>query len=383
MFNIYGKYTSATIYADICEPEALSQIYDLCNHPILNGASIKIMPDVHAGSGVTVGTTVKTNRGAIIPSIVGADIGCGVLTVIFDTADAIDFLALDNFIVSSVPFGMAIRESTHRHMQLPLKRKVRELCERLDMTKNESDFMRSCGTLGGGNHYIEIGSLKDGKYALTIHTGSRSLGKCIAEYYADNAKNYLHINNIKGVNKSLPFLVEEDAEAYLFDMTVATEFAAESRRLIALDILTHLGVKPLETFDTIHNYIEQNTDGTVTVRKGAIRAAAGERVAIPMNMRDGVLLCTGLGNPEWNVSAPHGAGRLMSRSAAKSTLSLAEYAENMRGIATWSVLASTIDESPMAYKPMDAITSVIGDTVEINDVIKPLYNFKARSIVGK
>ena len=383
MFNIYGKYTSATIYADICDPEALSQIYDLCNHPILDGASIKIMPDVHAGSGVTVGTTVKMKGDAIIPSIVGADIGCGVLTVIFDTQDGIDFYALDRFIESNIPFGMAIRQNTHRNMQNLMKRKVRELCERLEMTKNESDFIRACGTLGGGNHYIEIGCLKNGKYALTIHTGSRSLGKCVAEYYADNAKNYLHNNNIKGVNKSLPFLVGDDASAYLFDMGVATEFAAESRRLIALDVLEYLGVKPLETFDTIHNYIEQNKDGSITVRKGAIRASEGERVAIPMNMRDGVLLCIGRGNPEWNCSAPHGAGRVMSRSTAKSTITLDEYIENMRGIATWSVLPSTIDESPMAYKPMDSITSVIGDTVEIIDVIKPLYNFKARSTSGK
>lgn len=383
MFTIYGKYTNATIYADVCERDALSQIYDLCNHPKFNGASIKIMPDVHAGAGSTVGTTVKMSGETVFPTIVGADIGCGVLTVVFDSNEELDFKVLDDFIFGHVPFGMSIRESSHAAMQIPLKRRVRELCERLSMTKSENVFMRSCGTLGGGNHYIEIGRLKNGKYALTIHTGSRSFGKCIAEYYADNAKNYLHKNNITGVNKSLPFLVGEDAKSYISDMLLATDFAKENRRLIAKDIFDFLGLKPEYSFDTIHNYIETASDGSITVRKGAISAKKDEIVAIPMNMRDGVLVCRGLGNLEWNCSAPHGAGRLMSRSEAKATLSLEEYSENMRGIATWSVLSSTIDESPMAYKPIDQILPHIAETVEILDIIKPLYNFKARSISGK
>lgn len=383
MFNVYGKYTSATIYADVCEKDALSQIYELCNHPILKDAAIKIMPDVHVGSGVTVGTTIRYRGEKIIPSIVGADIGCGVLTVAFTQTMDIDYEALDNFIYTNIPFGMSIRETTHKGMKNPLKRRVRELCERLKMTKSESAFIRSCGTLGGGNHYIEIGRLENGKYALTIHTGSRSLGKCIAEYYSDVANNYLHKNNITGVNKSLPFLADGDAAAYLFDMTVATDFARENRRLIASDILAFLGVTAEYSFDTVHNYAELSRDGYVTIRKGAISAKENETVAIPMNMRDGVLICRGLGNPEWNCSAPHGAGRLISRSEAKATLSLDEYAENMTGIYTWSVMASTIDESPMAYKPMNSIVNLIGDTVEILDVIKPLYNFKARSVSGK
>ena len=382
MFNIYGKYTSATIYAEICEADALSQIYDLCNHPKLSGASIKVMPDVHAGAGATIGTTVKMSFDCVIPSIVGTDIGCGVLTVIIEDRD-IDFKSLDDFILEYIPFGMRTRPTTHRNMQNSIKRRVRGLCERLGMTKNEHDFLRSCGTLGGGNHYIEIGRLSDGKIAITIHTGSRSLGKCIAEYYNDKANNYLHNNSICGVNRSLPYLCGNDAIEYLFDMCVATDFAAENRRLIALDILKFLDVSPIETFDTVHNYVEENSDGSITVRKGAISAKNGERIAIPMNMRDGVLLCVGIGNREWNYSAPHGAGRLMSRSEAKSTLSLCDYNETMRGIATWSVGLSTIDESPMAYKPMESITSVIAETVNIVDVIKPLYNFKARSISGK
>ena len=382
MFNVYGKYTDATVYADICEAEALSQIYDLCNHPIFKGASIKIMPDVHAGKGCTVGTTVKMKGGALIPSIIGADIGCGVLTVIF-TAENVDLAALDAFITANVPYGMAVRESTHKMMNNDVKRRVRATAERLGMTKSEQVFLRSCGTLGGGNHYIEIGVMKNGKFALTIHTGSRSFGKCVAEYYGDRANNYLHFNNITGVNRSLPFVENEDYFGYLSAMECAMLFAKENRRLIAHDILAHLGVKPEITFDTMHNYVELHRDGSITVRKGAISAKAGETVAIPMNMRDGVLICRGKGNPEWNESAPHGAGRLMSRAEAKASISLEEYQESMKDIFTLSVLPSTIDESPMAYKPAAAIIDIVSDTVEILDVARPVYNFKARSISGK
>ncbi len=383
MFNVYGKYTSATIYADVCERDALSQIYDLCNHPKFYGALIRIMPDVHAGAGVTVGTTVKMSSETVFPSIVGADIGCGVLTVVFATEKELDFKALDDFIYSHIPFGMSIREAKHPMLQKGLKVQVGELCERLSMQKSEQAFLRSCGTLGGGNHYIEIGRMKNGKYALTIHTGSRAFGKCIAECHANNAKNYLHTNNITGVNKALPFLVGDAAKSYLRDMLAAVNFAKENRRLIARDILDFLHIVPEYSFDTIHNYIEVEGDGCITLRKGAISAKKDEIVAIPMNMRDGVLICRGLGNPDWNYSAPHGAGRLMSRSEAKATLSLEDYAANMHGIASWSVLSSTIDESPMAYKPMDSILSIIGETVEVLDIIKPLYNFKARSVSGK
>lgn len=382
MFNIYGKYTDATVYADICEAEAMSQIYDLCNHPIFAGASIKIMPDVHAGKGCTVGTTVKMKGGALIPSIIGADIGCGVLTVIF-TADGLDLPSLEAFISENIPFGMAVRESTHRMMNNDVKRRVRASAERLGMTKSEQIFLRSCGTLGGGNHYIEIGVMKNGKYALTIHTGSRSFGKCVAEYYGDRANNYLHSNNITGVNRSLPFVENEDYFGYLSAMECAMLFARENRRLIAHDIITQLGVKPELTFDTMHNFVELHRDGSITVRKGAISAKEGETVAIPMNMRDGVLICRGKGNPDWNESAPHGAGRLMSRADAKASISLDEYQESMKDVFTCSVLPSTIDESPMAYKPAAAIIELVADTVDILDIARPVYNFKARSISGK
>ena len=383
MFNIYGKYTDATIYSDICEPSALSLIYDLCNHPVFKDASIKIMPDVHSGAGCAVGTTIKMKGGRVIPSIVGADIGCGVLTVIFEHDGEIDFKSLDEYIDSSIPYGMAIHSTVHKGMSNEVKRKISSLCEELGMYRSYQPFVRSCGTLGGGNHYIEIGLLENGKYALTIHTGSRGLGKCIAEYFGDVAKNYLHSNNITGVNRSLPYVEGDDYDSYVRAMLVAAEMARESRRLIASDILSFLGAKTIDSFDTMHNYIELHRDGSITIRKGAIRAAEGERVAIPLNMRDGVLICVGRGNPDWNCSAPHGAGRLMSRSEAKSSISMEEYEVAMKGISSWSVVPSTIDESPMAYKPASMIREQISDTADILYTVRPVYNFKARSFSGR
>lgn len=383
MFNIYGKYTEAVIYSDICEPSALSLIYDLCNHPVFEGARIRIMPDVHSGKGCAVGTTVKMKGGRIIPSIVGADIGCGVLTVVFEHNGEINYKALDEYIDSSIPYGMAIRNTVHKGMSNELKRRISTLCEQIGMQRSYQPFVRSCGTLGGGNHYIEIGMTDDGKYALTIHTGSRGLGKCIAERFGDIAKNYLHSNNITGVNRSLPFIEGKDYDSYIQAMLVATEMAKESRRLIAADIMAFLGARVTDSFDTIHNYIEVHRDGSITVRKGAIRALEGERVAIPLNMRDGVLICRGRGNQEWNCSAPHGAGRLMSRSEAKATISMEEYEASMRGINSWSVVPSTVDESPMAYKPAHLICEQIEQTAEILFTIRPLYNFKARTVVGR
>ena len=208
MFDIYGKYTGAVIYSDICESEALSQLYDLCNHPIFEGARIRIMPDVHAGAGCTVGTTISMKRKAVIPSIVGADIGCGVYTVIFESGE-IDYKALDDFIISNIPCGMAIRNSVHHRMSNELKREIRNLCEALKMYRSEQSFIRSCGSLGGGNHYIEVGLNEDGRYSLSIHTGSRGLGKCVAEYFSDKAKAYIAERGITGINRNMPYLDDE------------------------------------------------------------------------------------------------------------------------------------------------------------------------------
>ncbi|MBQ9085366.1 MAG: RtcB family protein [Clostridia bacterium] len=382
MFDIYGKYTGAVIYSDICESEALSQLYDLCNHPIFEGARIRIMPDVHAGAGCTVGTTICMERKAVIPSIVGADIGCGVYTVIFESGE-IDYKALDDFIISNIPCGMAIRNSVHPRMSNELKREIRNLCEALKMYRSEQSFIRSCGSLGGGNHYIEVGLNEDGRYSLSIHTGSRGLGKCVAEYFSDKAKAYIDERGITGINRNMPYLEDEGYFEYVRWMQVCQSMAAASRRLIAGDILAHLGARPIESFDTVHNYIEMHREGGITIRKGSVSAKSGEKLAIPLNMRDGVLIARGRGNEEWNFSAPHGAGRLMSRAEAKATISLDKYREVMAGIESWSVVKETVDESPMAYKPASLIMEQVRDTVDILSLVRPRYNFKARSILGK
>ena len=382
MFDIYGKYTGAVIYSDICEREALSQLYDLCNHPIFEGARIRIMPDVHAGAGCTVGTTISMERKAVIPSIVGADIGCGVYTVIFESGE-IDYKALDDFIISNIPCGMAIRNSVHPRMSNELKREIRNLCEALKMYRSEQSFIRSCGSLGGGNHYIEVGLNEDGRYSLSIHTGSRGLGKCVAEYFSDKAKAYIAERGITGINRNMPYLEDEGYFEYVRWMQVCQSMAAASRRLIAGDILAHLGARPIESFDTVHNYIEMHREGGITIRKGSVSAKSGEMLAIPLNMRDGVLIARGRGNEEWNFSAPHGAGRLMSRAEAKATISLDKYREVMAGIESWSVVKETVDESPMAYKPASLIMEQVRDTVDILSLVRPRYNFKARSILGK
>lgn len=380
MFEIYGSYTGARIFADVCESDAISQLYDLCNHPIFAEAKIRIMPDVHAGVGATVGTTIEMKRRALIPSIVGTDIGCGVLITLFETDAPIDFAALDAFVSREIPSGMSIRDRRHPALSKQAKEAVGSVVEDLKMYKSEEAFLRACGSLGGGNHYIEVGKLEDGRYALSIHSGSRALGKCVCEYFSDRAKAYVDRVGATGFKRSMPYIEEEDYELYLKEMLRTQAMAAENRRLMTKDILSHLGVDPVESFDTIHNYVEVKRDGGVVIRKGAISAAEGQRLAIPLNMRDGVIIGTGRGNPDWNCSAPHGAGRLLSRSAAKESISLADFEEAMKGIATWSVTRETLDESPMAYKDAATIVAAIGDTVKVDAIAKPVYNFKAHMI---
>lgn len=376
MFEIYGKYTSATVYSDICDAEATSQIYGLCNHPIFEGASIKIMPDVHSGVGCTVGTTIKAQRRAVIPSVVGSDIGCGVLSVRFKRKSDIDYAALDRFISGNIPFGMSIRPSRHKRLDKKVREDIEQIADDLKMYRSKEDFVRSVGSLGGGNHYIEIGNTREG-YMLSIHTGSRSIGKCVAKYFTDLADKYVTEKGLCGFDRSMPYIEEELYDLYVTQMLRASAAAAENRRLIAADILEFLGAEATESFDTVHNYIEVARDGSLIIRKGAVSAKAGEGLAIPLNMRDGIIIAEGLGNPEWNFSAPHGAGRLLSRREAKERLNLAEFEREMSGIVSFSVGRSTLDESPMAYKPPEEILSVIGDTVRICEIVKPLYNFKA------
>lgn len=389
------------VFTENIEPEALNQIYTLIKQPAFSECKVRIMPDVHAGAGCVIGFTADLGD-KVIPNIVGVDIGCGMLTVELGAID-IDFERLDTAIRKRVPSGRNVHEGRTVQFDLQTLRCFREL-------KDTRRLERSIGTLGGGNHFIEVDIDEDNNKYLVIHTGSRNLGKQVAEYYQSLAveimqgkdelyerqaqliKEYkaqgrkkeiekaikeLHRKfkpNPLGIPKELCYLTGKYREDYLHDMEICQRFAVLNRNAIASAIIDEMGWHSLGAFETIHNYIEF---GSNMVRKGAISAKDGEKLLIPINMRDGCIIGVGKGNDDWNQSAPHGAGRIMSRSKAKETVSLEEFSQSMEGIYTTSVNASTLDESPMVYKPMDEIVANIEDTVEILKIIKPIYNFKA------
>ena len=396
MFEIKGKYASATVYTDLIEEEAVGQILNLCNQPVAEGSSIKIMPDVHAGKGCTIGTTM-TIKDKVVPNLVGVDIGCGMEVACLGKVN-FNFSLLDETIRQYIPSGFDIRETEHPFM------------ERIDLTKlhcyehiNAERAALSLGTLGGGNHFIEVDKSENGDIYLVIHSGSRHLGVAVATYYQEEAYRRLSkkfnkeaqnelITRLKAegrvqeiqtelkkltaysVPKEFAYCEGELFEQYIHDMRIVQEYAVMNRKAMLSEICKHTCLVADNTFTTIHNYIDTEN---MTLRKGAVSAQAGEKLIIPINMRDGSLICTGKGNPDWNCSAPHGAGRLMSRSRAKQEISLEEFETSMQGIYTTSVNASTIDESPMAYKSIEDILDNIGDTVEVNEIVKPVYNFKA------
>lgn len=364
------------IFTNNIEGDALNQIYTLAKHPAFADAKIRIMPDVHAGKGCVIGFTADLGD-KVVPNLVGVDIGCGMLTVKLGKID-VDFEKLDKVVREHVPSGREVQETSNKWSKLAQLRCYGAL-------KEIDRLHRSMGTLGGGNHFIEIDEDDDNNKYLIIHTGSRNLGKQVAEYYQQLAietrQSKEGFEKMQGIPKDLCYLTEGYREDYLHDMILCQEFASDNRYSIAaailhgMDWMKNCDVREEEfSFETIHNYIEP---GTNIIRKGAIAAYEGQKVLIPMNMRDGCIIGTGRGNPDWNCSAPHGAGRLFSRSAAKELISLEEYRESMEGIYTTSVGNSTIDESPMAYKPMEEIIEKISDTVEIDMIIKPIYNFKA------
>ncbi len=398
MIILNGKYTDAKVYTDIIESTAIGQITQLCNQPVSEGSRIRIMPDVHAGAGCTVGTTM-TITDKVIPNIVGVDIGCGMEAVRLKEKH-IEVQQLDKLIYRAIPSGFAIREKPHRYIG---KIDLTELCcyDRIDHLRAE----KSIGTLGGGNHFIEADKGEDGAIWIVIHSGSRHLGVEVAKYYQEEAYRRLNkssqkeideliarlkaegkeksiqseikkLANTKTTNvpKHLAYCEDELFEQYIHDMKIVQEFAMINRQAMMDEIIKGMGLHVTDSFTTIHNYIDMEN---MILRKGAVSAQAGERLLIPINMRDGSLICTGKGNPDWNFSAPHGAGRLMSRSEAKQSFTVSEYKKQMQGIYTTSVNSGTLDECPMAYKSMEDIVSCIGDTVEINEVIKPIYNFKA------
>lgn len=400
MLEIKGRYNTAISYATIIEEEAIEQIRRMCDHNFTEGSKIRIMPDVHAGKGCTIGTTM-TVEGKVVPNIVGVDIGCGMYTVNLGKAD-IDLEKFDEA-AHFIPSGMNVWEGRQERFDLTALRCFREL-------KETKWLERSLGTLGGGNHFIEIDRAADGTNYLVIHSGSRNLGKQVAELYQKLAINlsrgygdYLEkrdeiIRTYKEqgrrseiqaalkelhwqvyesetpIPEDLCYLSEKYLEDYLADVVICQSFARRNREKMAEILLERSGISGGEAFHTIHNYID--TDEMI-LRKGAIAAHAGEKLLIPINMRDGSVLATGKGNPEWNYSAPHGAGRLMSRTKAKNTLSMEEYQAEMKGIYTTSVNEKTLDEAPMAYKSLEDIIDVIRETVDVIDVMKPIYNFKA------
>ena len=398
MMEIKGKVNTAVCFAKVIEDEAVEQIRRMCDYEFTAGSKIRIMPDVHAGKGCTIGTTM-TVTDKVVPNIVGVDIGCGMYTVALGQVE-IDLAAMDAA-AHAIPSGMEVWDSRQERFDLTGLRCCRQL---RDIPRLE----RSLGTLGGGNHFIEIDQGADGARDLVIHSGSRNLGKQVAEHYqqlaielARGKDDYLArraalIQSYKaagrkseiqqalkslrweasgaGVPEDLCFVCGQHLEDYLHDVEICQRFARRSRELMAEKILGQLGLRPVDAFHTIHNYIDTRE---MILRKGAIAAHKGERVLIPINMRDGSLLAVGRGDPEWNFSAPHGAGRILSRSAAREKLDMDEYRRAMAGVYTTSVSEATLDESPMAYKSLSDIVDVIADSVDICEVLKPIYNFKA------
>lgn len=390
------------IFAEHVEEKALSQINSLIAQPAFSECKVRIMPDVHAGAGCVIGFTADLGD-KVIPNVVGVDIGCGMLTVELGKID-FDFKWLDFVIREFIPSG----RNVHKEKQDEFEGFHELYC--YEKLKNPEWIRDSVGTLGGGNHFIEIDVDDDGNKYLIIHTGSRNLGKQVAEYYQklaiinmgidkeclEHKESYI-ISYLKDqgrqseidsvlrafrknfqrsmeMPKELCYLEGRDKKKYLDDMNICQYFARLNRFKIADKICDEMGWEMKNMFETVHNYIDIRTN---IIRKGAVRASEGERVLIPINMRDGCIIGIGKGNKDWNCSAPHGAGRIMSRMEAKKKIQLADYKRSMEGIYTTSVSEDTIDECPMAYKPMDEIVKLIEPTVEIERIIKPIYNFKA------
>ena len=385
MYDAIGKYNRATIYAETVDSDSYAQVLRMCNVEELKGSKIRMMPDMHASAGCTVGTSMTVD-GLVNPSYVGSDIGCGMQVYILED-ESVDFARLDEVIRTYIPSGGAIYERSHPSIKaIPLKDLY---CYE---TIRKDTVMRSIGTLGGGNHFIEVDRSLDGKHYLVIHSGSRRLGKDVALYHQkmaffiehgispeEVARKKMKTSDVK--SRRIPqecFLSGEGLQRYLFDMNVAVRYAEVSRKAMGETIIERMGLHIADTFTTVHNYID-TTHGIL--RKGAVSAQLDERLIIPINMRDGSLICRGKGNADWNFTAPHGAGRLMRRSEAKASISLEEYRAAMRGIYTTSVNESTVDESPMAYRSIDDILDAIEPTAEVLDVITPVYNFKASKIV--
>ena len=372
--EIKGKYTSAKIFTHNINEDTLSQIYRLLNHPFSEGSTIRIMPDAHIGKGAVVGTTI-TYTDKAVPDVVGVDLGCGLYVAELKglTKDDIDMEMLDKTIRRFVPAGFNHRDRTHLFI------KDVDLDALHAPMKDRRRVELSLGSLGGGNHFIELNQDETGKLYLIIHSGSRSLGQDVAKYHQKKAvelwlekKN--HTEKGEYVDPEFAYLTGKDMQHYLDDVLIAQKYAHLNRKAMISEIVKYMGWHIEREFDTIHNYAD--TEAKI-LRKGAISAKAGEEVLIPINMRDGSILATCKGNADWNQSAPHGAGRLFSRTQAKKTFEMEDYIETMKGVYTTSVSPSTLDEAPFAYKTMEEILERTADTFEVKAILKPLYNFKA------
>ena len=400
MIEIKGQHNSALCFCGELEEKAEKQIKAVCDQAEFSDCRIRIMPDVHAGMGCTIGTTM-TITDKIVPGMVGVDIGCGMETVGI-SEKTVNFEKLDALIRRDIPSGFNVRKTHH-----PLNDEIDLGNLRCAKKVNLDRARKSIGTLGGGNHFIEVDKADDGSLYVVVHSGSRHIGNEVAQYYQDQAYKSLGgssksqideaINMLKregrkkeiereikrlkaesGANVNLPkdltYVTGELFDDYIHDMRIIQRFAVLNRKAMMGVILSGMGLTQTEEFTTIHNYIDTEM---MILRKGAVSAKAGEKLLIPINMRDGSLICVGKGNEDWNCSAPHGAGRLMSRSAAMRSLSMEKYRREMEGVFTTCVVKNTLDEAPMAYKSLEEIVSRIGPTAEIIGRIRPVYNFKA------
>ena len=398
VIELKGKYNSAKIFTGVVDQASISQVMELLNQEFVSGSRIRLMPDIHAGKGCTIGTTM-TITDKVVPNLVGVDIGCGMETTRIQES-YMELQKLDKLIYEKIPSGFSIRDRAHRYLsQIDLN----ELCcaKHVDLLRAE----KSIGTLGGGNHFIEVDKDDEGNLYIVVHSGSRHLGVEVASYYqeagykvlkrTDDAsieaiiaqmkaegrekeiqKTLKKLKNLKqtGIPKALAYVSGELFEQYLHDMKIVQRFAMLNRQAMVDEIVCGLGLHVEEQFTTVHNYIDTES---MILRKGAVSARSGEKLLIPINMRDGSLICVGKGNADWNFSAPHGAGRLMSRAEAKRRFDVPSFQKQMDGIYTTSANSSTLDECPMAYKGMGDILGNIGPTVDVVKIIKPIYNFKA------
>ncbi len=382
------------IFAETIDPNALEQIYNLLNQEAFKNSKVRIMPDVHVGAGCVIGFTGLLGD-KVIPNVVGVDIGCGMLTVEIENFN-LNLSEIDYIIKKYVPSGFKVHNKP-----TPMPFQLQDM-KAFSQLRNIRRLESSIGTLGGGNHFIEIGKSDDGRYFLVVHTGSRNLGKQIADiyqrlaiskmtkptekeketlinHYLNNKQEHLITDALKvlearvNVPRDLAYLENKDKDDYLHDMRLCQLYARENRKKIADTIIFHAKLKEISRFETIHNYIDDEN----IVRKGAISAKLNEKVLIPINMKDGSIYGIGLGNQDWNYSGPHGAGRIMSRREAKRFLLLEDLHKDMKGIYTTSLSHKTIDESPRAYKSMQEIIDQISPTIKVCFVIKPLYNFKS------